>query len=74
MAQRIEFYIPEKLRRRGGQWIPPGGRGKIIPFPNVNRSLHDTNTQRLVYASDESDWQAHTGFCSPERDGAYLDW
>ena len=44
MAQRIEFYVPEKFRRQGGQWIPPEQRGKIIPFPHRNRSLHDMKT------------------------------
>jgi len=74
MAQRIEFYVPEKFRRQSGQWIPPEQRGKIIPFPYRNRSLHDMNTLRLVYASDKPDWQADTGFCSPQRGNAYLDW
>jgi hypothetical protein len=72
MAQRIEFYVPEKLRRRGGRWIPPEQRGKIIPFPHRNRSLHDM--LRSVYAPDKSDWQADTEFCSAQRDSAYLDW
>jgi len=74
MAQRIEFYVPEKFRRQGGQWIPPEQRGKIIPFPHRNRSLHDMKTLRLVYASDKSGWQADTGFCSPQRGSAYFDW
>jgi hypothetical protein len=74
MAQRIEFYVPEKFRRQGGQWIPPEQRGKIIPFLHRNRSLHDMRTLRLVDASDKSDWQANTGFCSPQCGSAYLDW
>jgi len=74
MALRIEFYVPEKFRRQGGQWIPPEQRGKIIPFPHRNRSLHDMKTLRLVYASDKSGWQADTGFCSPQRGSAYFDW
>jgi len=74
MAQRIEFYVPEKFRRQGGQWIPPEQRGKVIPFLHRNRSLHDMKTLRLVYASDKSGWQADTGFCSPQRGSAYFDW
>jgi len=73
MAIVIEFYVPEKFRRQGGQWIPPEQRGKVIPFPHRNRSLHDMKT-RLVYASDKSGWQADTGLCSPQRGSAYLDW
>ena len=74
MAQRIEFYIPEKFRRQGGQWIPPEQRGKIIPFPQRNQSLHDMKMLRLEYASDKADWQTDTGFCSPQRGSAYFDW
>jgi hypothetical protein len=74
MAEWTEFYVPEKFRRQGGQWIPPEQRGKIIPFPHGNRSPHDVKTLRLVYASDKSDWQADTGFCLPQRGSAYLDW
>jgi hypothetical protein len=33
MATVIEYYVPEKLRKQGGKWIPPKQRGKIIPFP-----------------------------------------
>jgi hypothetical protein len=33
MAIVIEYYIPEKLRKQSGEWIPPEQRGKIIPFP-----------------------------------------
>lgn len=29
----IEYYIPEKFRKRGGKWTPPEERGKVIPFP-----------------------------------------
>jgi len=74
MAQRIEFYVPEKFRRKAGQWIPPERRGKIIRFPHRNQSLHDMKTLRLVYASGKSDWHAYTGFCSLQRDSEYLDW
>jgi hypothetical protein len=74
MAQRIEFYVPEKFRRQGGQRIPPEQRGKIIPFPRRNRGLHDMKTLHLVYASDKSDRQSDTGFCSPQHGIAYLDW
>jgi hypothetical protein len=33
MATVIEYYVPQKLRKQGGKWIPPNKRGKIIPFP-----------------------------------------
>ena len=74
MAQQMEFYVPEKFRRQGGQWIPPEQRGKIIPFQHGNRSLRDMKTLRLVNACDKSDWQADMGLCSPQRDSACLDW
>jgi len=74
MARRIEFYVPERFRRQGRQWIPPEQRGKIIPFPHWNRSLHVIKMQRLAYASDKSDRQAETGVGSSQRGGAYLDW
>ena len=32
MAKVIEFYAPEKFAKKGGRWIPPDRRGKIIPF------------------------------------------
>jgi hypothetical protein len=72
MAQQIEFYVPEKFRRQGGQWIAPEQRGKIIPFPHRNRSLHNMKTLRLVCASDKSSWPADPVFCSPQN--VYLDW
>jgi hypothetical protein len=28
----IEYYVPEKFRKRSGKWILPEQRGKI-PFP-----------------------------------------
>ena len=31
MAKIIEFYIP-KTFRKGGKWVPPKERGKIIEF------------------------------------------
>jgi hypothetical protein len=74
MAQLIEFYIPKNFRRRGGQWIPPQHRGKIILFPSRNRILHEMKALRLVDAFDESDWQADTECCSRQRGSAYLDW
>jgi hypothetical protein len=74
MAQRIEFYVPEKFRRQGGQWILPEQRGKIIPFPRRNRIQLHTKTLPLVDAYDKSDWQVGTGVCSPQRNSAYLDW
>jgi len=74
MAQLIEFYVPEKFRRLRGHWIPPEERGKIIPFPHRNRSLHDVKTLLLAYASGTSSWQADTGLCSAQRGNSHLDW
>jgi len=31
MAKIIEFYIPNSFRK-GGRWVPPTERGKIIEF------------------------------------------
>lgn len=31
-AMVIEFYVPEKFRKRT-VWIPPDQRGKVIEFP-----------------------------------------
>ena len=72
MAKQIGFYVPEKFRRQGGQWIPPEQRGKIIPFPHRNRRLDDMKTLRLVCTSGKSSSQADTVFCSPQS--VYLDW
>ena len=33
MAKVIEFYIPARLRKEDGKWIPPKQHGKIISFP-----------------------------------------
>jgi hypothetical protein len=33
MAVVIEFYVPQKLRKLSGKWIPPEQRGTIIRFP-----------------------------------------
>jgi hypothetical protein len=33
----IEFYVPEKFRKRSGKWIPREQRGKIIPFPALEK-------------------------------------
>jgi hypothetical protein len=33
MAIVIEYYVPDKLRKRSEKWILPQQRGKIIPFP-----------------------------------------
>jgi hypothetical protein len=75
MAQPIEFYVPEKLRRqRVGQWIPPEQRGKIIPFPHRNQMPPDIKTPHLVSTSDKSSWQDETGSCSAVCGDAYLDW
>ena len=32
MAQVIEFYVPERFRKKI-RWIPPAKRGKVIEFP-----------------------------------------
>jgi hypothetical protein len=37
MAIVIEYYVPEKLKKQSGKWIPPEQRGKIIPFPTRER-------------------------------------
>jgi hypothetical protein len=36
MAKVIEFYIPDRFRKRG-PWIPPAQRGKVIEFPSTQR-------------------------------------
>jgi hypothetical protein len=33
----IEFYVPEKFRKQCGKWIPPEQRGKIMPFPALEK-------------------------------------
>ena len=74
MAIVIEYYVPETFRKQSGKWIPPEQRGKIIPFPYGNRSLHDMKTLCLVHASEQFGSQAGSGFCSPQHGSAYLDW
>lgn len=32
MAQLIEYYIPDKFKKKV-KWIPPAERGKVIAFP-----------------------------------------
>jgi hypothetical protein len=32
MAQVIQFYIPDRFRKKV-RWIPSGQRGKVIEFP-----------------------------------------
>jgi hypothetical protein len=32
MAQLIEYYIPDKFKKKV-KWIPPAERGKVIEFP-----------------------------------------
>lgn len=51
MAIVIEYYVPDKFRKRSERWIPPEQSGKIIPFPAQERSWHDEKTDRLVHAS-----------------------
>jgi hypothetical protein len=36
MAKVIEFYMPDKFRRRS-KWIPPKQRGKVIQFPALQK-------------------------------------
>jgi len=36
MAKVIEFYVPDKFRRRS-KWIPPKQRGKVIQFPALQK-------------------------------------
>ena len=36
MAKVIEFYVPDKFRRRP-EWIPPKQRGKVIQFPALQK-------------------------------------
>lgn len=74
MAQLIKFHVPKKFRRKGGQRLPPEQRGKVIPFPQRNRSVPDTTTLHLLYPSDQFGWQADTAFFAPLRASAYLDW
>jgi hypothetical protein len=37
MAKLIEFYVPDKFRKRSGKLIPRQQRGKIIPFPATEK-------------------------------------
>jgi hypothetical protein len=37
MAKLIEFYIPEKFRRRSGKPISSEQMGKIIPFSALQK-------------------------------------
>jgi hypothetical protein len=32
VAKIIEYYVPERFRKKTG-WTPPDQRGKVIPFP-----------------------------------------
>jgi hypothetical protein len=32
MAQVIEFYVPDRFRKKV-RWVPPAQRGKVIEFP-----------------------------------------
>ena len=32
MAQVIEFYVPDRFRKKV-KWMPPAQRGKVIEFP-----------------------------------------
>jgi hypothetical protein len=32
VARVIEFYIPDRFKRKV-KWVPPDARGKVIPFP-----------------------------------------
>jgi hypothetical protein len=37
MASVIEYYVPRKLQKQSGKWIPPEQRGGIIPFPVLEK-------------------------------------
>jgi hypothetical protein len=37
MAKVIEYYVPDKFRKPSGKWTPPEQRGKIIPFPAMEK-------------------------------------
>jgi hypothetical protein len=37
MAIVIEYYIPGKFRKQNGKWIFPEQRGRIIPFPVLEK-------------------------------------
>ena len=37
MATVIEYYVPERLRKQSEKWIPPEQRGRIIPFPVLEK-------------------------------------
>ena len=43
MAIVIEYYMPEKFRKKSGKWIPPEQRGTIVPFPYRERSLLESS-------------------------------
>jgi hypothetical protein len=36
MAKVIEFYVPDKFRRRS-KWTPHKQRGKVIQFPALQK-------------------------------------
>jgi hypothetical protein len=39
MAQVIEFYVPDRFRKKKVRWVPPEQRGKVIEFPSeIKRS------------------------------------
>lgn len=33
MAQVIEFYVPDRFRKKKVRWVPLEQRGKVIEFP-----------------------------------------
>jgi hypothetical protein len=33
MAQVIEFYVPDRFRKKKTRWVPLEQRGKVIEFP-----------------------------------------
>jgi hypothetical protein len=59
MATVIEYYVPEKLRKQGGKWIPPKLRGRIIPFPVIE----DKSVLRLFRLP----WPPVFDFCTSNR-------
>jgi hypothetical protein len=37
MAIVIQFYVPDRFRKPNEKWIPQEQRGKIIPFPALQK-------------------------------------
>jgi hypothetical protein len=37
MTKVIKFYVPDKFRKPTEKWILPKQRGKVIPFPALEK-------------------------------------